>query len=149
MRTINDLGLQLIKEFEGFRSQPYLDSVGVATIGYGATHYTDGSKVTMKDKPIDEATANKLLQDLLNIEFCPKVASLIKVNVNDNQFSSMVCFAYNLGVNNLAQSTLLRCLNARNFNDAANEFLRWNKAGGIVLAGLTRRRQAEKALFLA
>lgn len=146
--TINDAGLKLIKDSEGFRSKPYLDAVSKATIGYGATHYEDGTPVSMQDKEITEEQASILLQHLLDNEFCPKVSKLIKVTVNSNQFSAIVCFAYNVGIGNLEQSTLLRCLNARNYNDAAQEFARWNKAGGIVLPGLVTRRAAEKALFL-
>jgi GH24 family phage-related lysozyme (muramidase) len=148
-RKINIAGLQLIKEFEGFRSKPYLDAVGVPTIGYGNTSYEDGTKVKMSDKAIDETRASQLLQNKVDDEFGPGVEKLVKVQINDNQFSALVSFAYNLGLHNLSQSTLLRCLNAKNYKDAADEFLRWNKAGGIVLPGLTRRREAERLLFLA
>lgn len=149
MATFNDKGLQLIKSFEGFRSAPYLDSVKIPTIGYGMTHYPDGTTVTMKDSPIDESTASNLLNKLIHTEFAPQVATLIKVPITDNQFSACVSFSYNVGVKNFKNSTLLRCINNKNPKDAANEFLRWNKANGIVLAGLTRRRQSEKALFEA
>lgn len=148
MRSINQAGLDLIKVSEGFRSKPYLDAVSKPTIGYGATFYKDGKAVTMKDNPITEEEASKLLNDLLNTEFCPKVEKLIKVQVTDNQFSAIVSFAYNVGLGNLQNSTLLRCLNAKNYKDAADEFLKWNKAGGIQLPGLVKRRQAERALFL-
>lgn len=148
MRSINQDGLQLIKDFEGFKSEPYLDAASKPTIGYGCTHYEDGITVTMNDNSINEERASELLQNLLNNEFCPKVEKLLNVKVNDNQFSAIVCFAYNVGIGNLLQSTLLRCLNAMNYTDASNEFQRWNKAGGIVLPGLVRRRAAEKALFL-
>lgn len=146
-RQINDAGLALIKQYEGFKSEPYLDAVSKPTIGFGSTFYADGTPVTMQDSPIDEDTASQLLQDLLDKNFCPKVESLIKVTVNDNQYSAIVCFAYNVGLGNLQQSTLLRCLNAKNWKDAANEFMRWNHAGGKVLAGLTARRKAESELF--
>lgn len=148
-RQINDLGLQLIKEFEGFKSKPYLDAVGKPTIGYGSTFYADGTPVATQDDAIDEATASELLTDKLNTEFCPGVEKLIKVNITDNQFSALVCLAYNIGLGNFGQSTVERCTNARNWDDAARAFLLWNKAGGIVLSGLTRRRQAESDLFRA
>lgn len=148
MRSINPEGLALIKEFEGFRGKPYLCPASKPTIGYGATHYADGHPVTMKDAPISQDQASLLLQQLLNEEFIPKVEKLIKVPVTDNQFSAIVCFAYNLGIGNLQQSTLLNCLNHKNYNDAAEQFPKWNKAGGQVLPGLVRRRDAEKALFL-
>ena len=145
---INDLGLQLIKTFEGFRSAPYTDMVGHVTIGYGTTFYADGSPVTMDDSPIDEPTASALMQTKLNTEFCPGVTKLITVTVTDNQFSAMICLAYNIGLGNFTQSTVLRCNNARNWQDAAQSFLLWNKAGGEVMPGLTRRRQAESTLYL-
>ena len=148
-RQINALGLQLIKEFEGFRSAPYLDAISKPTIGYGSTFYPNGTPVTMKDKAIDETAASKLMADKLNSEFCPGVERLLKVKVSDNEFAAMVCLAYNIGLGNFAQSTVLRCMNALNRPDAAHAFTLWNKAGGKVLAGLTRRRQAEMALFLA
>lgn len=147
-RQINQSGLELIKCFEGFRSKAYLDAVHIPTIGYGATHYEDGTKVTLNDPEITQERGLQLLKNLLNTEFCSKVERLIKVQVTDNQFSAIVSFAYNVGIGNFQQSTLLRCLNAKNYNDAAEEFKRWNKAGGIVLPGLVKRRQAEKELFL-
>lgn len=149
MPTFNDAGLQLIKSFEGFKPQPYLDAVSKPTVGFGSTFYEDGTPVKMSDPDIDEQRASDLLLNVLNTDFCPRVEALIKVPVNDNQYSAIVCFAYNVGIGNLEQSTLLRCLNAYNYNDAASEFLRWNKARGMVLPGLTRRREAEKALFLS
>jgi lysozyme len=149
MRTINQQGLELIKSFEGFKSAPYLDSVSKPTIGYGSTFYEDGSKVTMRDQPIDEDRASQLMANKLNSEFCPGVEKLVKVKVSNNEFAAMVCLAYNIGLGNFAQSTVLRCMNALNRADAAHAFTLWNKAGGVVLPGLTRRRQAEMALFLA
>lgn len=149
MRSITPEGLALIKEYEGFKSKPYLDAVSKPTIGYGATHYADGTPVTIKDAPISQDQASLLLQELLNTEFCPKVEKLIKVPVTDQQFSAVVCFTYNLGAHNLEQSTLLSCLNHKNYNDAAEQFGKWVKAGGQTLPGLVRRRAAEKALFLS
>lgn len=125
--------------------------VGKATIGYGTTFYQDGSSVTMQDAPIDEPTAAQLLQIKLNTEFCPGVEKLIKVTINDNQFASLVCLAYNIGLGNFTQSTVLRCTNAKNFNDAAMAFLLWDKGTvngeKVVIPGLQRRRQAESDLF--
>lgn len=148
-RQINEAGLKLIKDCEGFRSKPYLDSVSVPTIGYGVTHYQDGTKVTLQDDEISESEASDLLNDLLNAEFCPGVEKLIKVTITDNQFAACVCLAYNIGLHNFEQSTVLRCLNHKNWKDAADSFLLWNKAGGIVLPGLVKRRAAERQLFLS
>lgn len=147
-RKLNANGIQLIKTFEGFRSKPYLDSVSIPTIGYGATHYADGTKVTMNDHEITEVQASQLMEDLLNKEFCPRVEKLITATISDNQFAACVSLAYNIGTGNFEQSTVLRCTNFKNWNDAAQSFLLWNKAGGKVLDGLTRRRQAEKDLYL-
>ena len=147
-REINQAGLDLIKSFEGFKSKPYVDVAGKWTIGYGVHLYKDGTAVSKNDPPIDEATASDLLEDLINNEYIPQVLSVVKVNLTDNQLAATVSFTYNLGIGSLEQSTFLRCLNARNWEDAANSMLLWNKAGGIEQPGLTRRRAAEKALFL-
>jgi len=149
-RQINDAGLALIKNAEGFRSNAYPDPATKAepyTIGYGSTHYQDGTLVTMKDNPIDEPTASQLLKDLLNAEFCPKVEALLTVNVNDNQFAALCSLSYNIGIGNFKQSTVLRCTNFKNWQDAADSFLLWNKANGKVMPGLVARRQAESNLY--
>lgn len=146
-RKVNKAGIELIKSFEGLRLSPYLCPAKIPTIGYGTTYYEDGKKVTMQDPDITETRAEELL--VKHIEtFAKEVEAVIKVSLTDNQFAALVSFAYNLGTPNLKSSTLLRKLNAGDYAGAANEFERWNKAGGKVLAGLTRRRQAEKALFL-
>ena len=85
-------------------------------------------------------------QDLLNT--CRDVASLVKVTISDNQFAALVSFAFNVGSTALKNSSLLKKLNAKDYAGAANEFAKWNKGGGKVLAGLTRRREAERQLFL-
>jgi len=151
-RQINDAGLELIKSFEGFKSDPYPDpgtNGEPYTIGYGTTLYLDGTKVTLQDPPIDEPTANQLLQNLLNNEYCPQVESVITVTITDNQFAAAVSFCFNVGIGNLKQSTFLKCMNNYNFSDAAGALLLWNKSNGIVMSGLTKRRQAEKTLFLS
>jgi GH24 family phage-related lysozyme (muramidase) len=139
--STNDQGLTLVKSFEGLRLTAYQDAVGVWTIGYGTT---DGVKPGMQ---ITEQQAEDFLRrDIARFE--PAVASLVKVPLTSDQFSALVSFVYNLGPGSLQQSTLLRLLNQGNIQGAADEFPRWNKAGGRVLAGLTRRRNAERALFL-
>lgn len=142
-------GLELIKEFEGLSLKPYLDVVGVATIGYGSTYYEDGRLVTMEDEPITEERATELLQYTTDKIFGSFVNKVVKVEINQNQFDALVSFAYNLGNQSLKESTLLRHLNDGNYEDAANQFTRWVRAGGKVLAGLVRRREAEKELFLS
>lgn len=143
---LNNNGIQLIKEFEGCVLNAYLDSVKVPTIGFGATFYENGTKVKLEDK-INSKQADDLLVYHLNL-FTNKVKPLIKTILNDNQFSALVSFAFNLGIGNLKSSTLLKKLNI-NPNDLSikEEFLKWNKANSIVLKGLTRRRQAESNLY--
>lgn len=140
-------GLKLIKEFEGFRSKPYLCPANVPTIGYGATYYPDGKKVTMNDKPISEQYASQLLEGMLST-YEKAVDSYCRDDINQNQFDALVSFAYNLGNGALKSSTLLKKLNV-NPNDVTirDEFLKWVKAGGRTLQGLVRRRQAEADLY--
>lgn len=147
MKT-NAAGLALIKEFEGFVPTWYRDPVGVWTIGYGHTDSAGSPKyATSKNMKLTEAEASAILQrDLERYE--ADVARLVKVPLNENQHGGLVSFTYNLGAGNLGSSTLLRKLNAGDYAGAAAEFPRWNKAGGKVLAGLTRRRAAEQALFV-
>lgn len=143
MRTTKE-GLDLIKSCEGLRLKAYPDPATGGdpwTIGYG---HTGGVK------PTDVITAEKaeelLLQDILKFE--KGVSSLLKTNITDNQFSALVSFAFNLGLGNLQTSTLLKLLNSGKFKEAADQFPRWNKANGKEMAGLTKRRNLEKQLFL-
>lgn len=140
---ISKKGLDLIKHFEGLELKAYKDSVGVVTIGYGSTgpHVSMGMVITQ-----DQAEA-LLKQDVSRFE--KGVSDLVQVPLNQNQFDALVSFSFNLGLGNLKSSTLLRKLNSLDYSGAANEFTRWNKAGGVVLKGLTRRREAEKVLFLS
>lgn len=140
-RQTNASGVGLIKSFEGLRLKAYQDAVGVWTIGYGTTR---GVK---PGQEISEAQAEALLKTDLN-RFERDVSQAVRVPINDNQFAAIVSFTYNVGSGAMRSSTLLRKLNRRDIYGAANEFPRWNRAGGRVLAGLTRRRNAERALFL-
>lgn len=146
MKT-SDKGLALIKSFEGFSARPYLCPAGVPTIGYGATYYPDGKKVTMRDKPVLEADATAMLRSML-VQYENGVERYVQVPITQGQFDALVSFAYNLGLAALKGSTLLRLVNERNFVGAAAQFSRWNKASGKVLPGLTRRREAERKLFV-
>jgi lysozyme len=151
MRKINKAGLDLIKSFEGFSSKPYPDPGTGAepyTIGYGSTYYEDHTKITMQDSPISEDRALQLLEFEVN-EKATAVEKLVKVQLNDNEFAALVSFAYNCGIGNLTSSTLLKLLNANADKTAVgDQFLKWDHAAGKVMAGLTRRRQAERSLFL-
>lgn len=140
-------GINLIKQFEGCRLTAYQDSVGVWTIGYGWTQPVDGKPVA-KGMTITQQKANQLLTEGV-AQYENGVTNLVTVPLNQNQFDALVDFAYNLGVNALKGSTLLKKINAGDYAGAANEFRKWNKAGGKELAGLTRRREAEKSLFLS
>jgi len=140
-------GINLIKFFEGFRKQTYLDSVGVKTIGYG---HTKGVKLGMV---ITETKGEQLLsEDLAYFE--KRVLELVKIPLRQNEFDALVSFTFNVGEGNLKKSTLLKRLNklvyANNamLKEVSKEFLKWDKAGGKVLAGLTKRREAERELFL-
>ena len=145
---VNNAVLQLIKTFEGCLLNAYLDSVQVTTIGYGATFYEDGTKVKLGDR-ITQERANELLEWHIQ-EFAEGVSNLIKVDLNDNQFSALVSFAFNLGVGNLSKSTLLKKVNDNpNNHMIRTEFLKWNKAGGKTLNGLTARRNAEAKLYFS
>lgn len=132
----------LIKQFEGCKLDAYPDATGIATIGYGHTSPTCrlGDSITQ-----DQAEAY-LLRDVEKI--AGQVAAMFTMQPEQCQFDALVCFAFNVGTGNLAGSTLLRKLKAGDIAGAADEFLRWDKAGGHVLAGLTRRREAERELFL-
>jgi lysozyme len=147
VRQINKAGIDLIKSFEGLKLLPYLCSAKVPTIGYGTTFYEDGRKVSLQDPQITEARAEQLLATHLGA-FAAKVEKMVSVPMTDNQFAALCSFAYNCGPANLASSTLLKKMNAQDYAGAAQEFEKWNKAGGKALTGLTRRRQAEKALFM-
>ena len=148
---INETGLDLIKSFEGTRLAPYKCSAGIPTIGVGATFYQDGRKVAMTDPPITEVQATALLQFHLQ-KFEKDVLGLVKVPLGPNQFAALVSFAFNCGTGSLSISTLLKKLNVLDYPGAANEFLQWDKAKvnkkTVVVPGLTRRRKAEKELFL-
>ena len=143
----SDKGIALIKQFEGCKLTAYQDSVGVWTIGYGWTKPVDGKPIRA-GMTIKQETAELLLKTGL-VSYENDVSRLVKVDLTQGQFDALVSFTYNLGARSLSTSTLLRKLNAGDYAGAADEFLRWNKAGGKVLNGLTRRREAERALFLS
>lgn len=143
----SDKGIALIKQFEGCKLTAYQDSVGVWTIGYGWTQPVDGKPIRA-GMTIKQETAERLLKTGL-VSYESDVSRLVKVGLNQGQFDALVSFTYNLGARSLSTSTLLRKLNAGDYAGAADEFLLWNKAGGKVLNGLTRRREAERALFLS
>ena len=152
IRETSQEGLKLIKAFEGLHDlkqgpqgvyvEAYLDPVNVLTIGWGCTEGVyEGMTITV-------AQAEEMLQKELG-KFETAVANAVTVQINDNQFSALVCFSYNVGARALFESTLLKLLNQEKFQEAADQFPRWDKAGGQSLLGLSRRRRAERALFLS
>lgn len=141
MMKINSEGLELIKKSEGLVLHSYRDAVGVLTIGYG---HTGGVK---EGDNISKEKAEELLRlDLAKFE--AGVLSLVKVPLNENQFSSLVSFSYNVGLGNLKTSTLLNKLNKKDYKGASEEFPKWCHAGGRTLQGLVKRRELERQLFL-
>jgi lysozyme len=140
MKT-NEAGKRLIKSFEGCRLTAYKCPAGVWTIGYGETAGVhEGMVITQEqaDQMFDSALARYEIP----------VMNVVAVPLNENQFSALVSLSYNIGNGAFGRSTLLRKLNESDYSAAAEQFLVWNKGGGKVLNGLTRRREAERALFL-
>ena len=148
---ISQNGLDFIKKKEAFRANPYYDSVGVATIGYGATKYPNGQKVKITDPAITEKYASQMLLDMIENEYQKPVQKLVTSDINQNQFDSLVSFTYNVGVGAFSQSTLLKKVNENpnNKEQIKYQFSRWNKAGGNVLNGLINRRNDEIDLYFS
>ncbi len=164
-RDISDAGIQLIQKFEGLPDgnpatvnlDPYLDPVDIWTIGWGHVLYLNGKRL---DGEVNRASAYAMFPDGITVNEATvmlradlvstarDVQRLVTVAVNDNEFSSLISFAFNLGTGNLASSTLLKLLNNDERKAAAEQFGRWVLAKGVKLPGLVRRRQAERDLFL-
>ena len=133
-------GISLIKSFEGCELTAYRCSADVPTIGYGHTAgVSDGDTCTQEEAEI------MLAEDL--VEFEDYVKKYVETNLQQNEFDALVAWTYNLGPNNLSESTLLKELNAGNLEEVPRQMKRWNRAGGEVLDGLIRRREAESRLF--
>jgi len=147
VNQISPKGLSLIKRFESVKLKPYLCPGGIPTISIGCTYYEDGTKVKMTDAPISEARAMDIFLNVIK-HYERSVDSFCRDDINQNQFDALVSFCYNLGAGALKSSTLLKKVNANPNDELIRlEFLKWNKAGGKVLNGLTLRRQAEAELY--
>lgn len=144
-RDISADGIALVKHFEGLYLKAYQDSVGVWTIGWGHTGLTHKDGTVKAGRVITRDEAGTLLRYDMDF-FEGRVCRFISVPLSDDEYAALVSFDFNTG--GLGDSTLRRKLNAGDRAGAANEFQRWNKAGGRVLAGLTRRRKSERNLFL-
>ena len=139
--------IDLITKFEGFSSKVYKCPAGRFTIGFGSTFYADGKPVGEKDKPITKAQGEELLLSTLKTyEEC--VSYLVKRPLTQNQFDSLVSFAYNVGCGSFKMSTLRKLINIDPNNPLIEEqFLKWCRSNGKVLKGLLNRREAESALY--
>lgn len=146
---LDNKGYLLITKHEGLKLKPYLCPAKIPTIGYGNTYYPDGKRVTLLDKDITKQQAFDMFKEIAN-RFAKRVDALVTSNINQNQFNALVSFAYNVGTGNFSSSTLLKKVN-KNPDDLTikDEFLRWNKAGGKVLNGLTNRRNEEADLYFS
>ena len=134
-------GLALIKKFEGCELKAYQCSAGVWTIGYGHT------KDVVEGMEITQEQAEQMLVDELH-EYESYINKYVTVALSQNQFDARVSWVYNLGPANLSASTMLKVLNSGEYEDVPAQMKRWNKAGGKVLEGLIRRREAEACLFV-
>ena len=143
---ISDEGLELIKKFEGVRLKAYQDSVGVWTIGYGTTRI--GGNPVQEGQTITQQQADELLRQHIAKEVQPAVYGKVKAPITQSMFDALCSFTYNLGGGTLGRSTLCSELNSTKYEECANLFPDYNKAGGKVLAGLTKRRVAEQQLFM-
>jgi len=137
---ISNKGLDLIKFYEGLELEAYKCAAGVLTIGYGWTHdVKEGDTIT-------EERAEELLKEGI-VQYENAVHDLVDVPLEQHQFDALVSWVYNLGKANLAASTLLKKVNAQEFDEVPDQIRRWNKAGGKVLEGLTKRRESEAKLW--
>ena len=137
---ISEDGLELIKKFEGCETSAYQDNVGVWTIGFGHTKgVEEGQTCSIED-------AESMLADEMD-EYEGYINNMVKVDLQQHEFDSLVAWVYNLGPTNLGESTMLKVLNGGQFDRVPDEMNRWTRAGGEILEGLVRRRQAESLMF--
>lgn len=136
----------MIRRFEGLRLKPYLCPAGVPTIGYGATTYEDGTRVTLFDPPITEARAEALLEHQIMRRFLPAVMRLCTGADSTGRVAGLIDFAFNLGEGQLAASTLRRKVNAGEWEEVPAQHRRWNRAAGRVMPGLVKRCEARAAM---
>ena len=141
------VALALMRRFEGLYLTPYLCPAGVPTIGFGATYYEDGTRVTLFDAAITRERAEQLLINTVRAVYLPQVMRLCPGIDNANRLAALIDFTFNLGASALKHSTLRRKLNAGAWDAVPAELRKWVKGGGKVLRGLVIRREAEAALI--
>lgn len=137
----------LARRFEGCYLRPYLCPAGVPTIGYGATYYEDGSRVTLLDPQITIDRAEELLLWMVRTKYLPAVIRLCPGIDDPLRLAAIIDFTFNLGAGNLQASTFRKRINAGRWEDVPDELRKWVKGGGRVLAGLVKRRAAEAVLI--
>lgn len=137
---LNDAGYALLRIHEGLRLKAYMCAGGVLTIGYGHT----GNVMPLQQITVD-AAEQLLKQDVMRFE--DGVAHAVRVPLNDNQFSALVCFAFNVGMGAFAGSTLLNLLNRKWYSQVPAQLMRWTRARGVELPGLVARRRDEAELW--
>jgi lysozyme len=137
----------LARRFEGLVLHPYLCSAGVPSIGYGATYYLDGRRVTLRDPPITRAEAEVLLREMVRTIYLPAVLKLCPNIDTPERLAALIDFTFNLGAGNLKVSTLRKRVNSGDWAAAKEEIMKWIRGGGRVLRGLFLRRGAERNLM--
>lgn len=137
----------LCRRFEGLSLTPYLCPAGVPTIGYGATHYLDGRRVTLSDPAISREAAERLLSRMVRLTYLPAVIRLCPGVDDAARLAALVDFTFNLGAGRLKSSTLRKRVNAGDWDQVPLELMKWTRGGGRVLRGLVLRRQAERRLL--
>lgn len=146
-RDISEKGYAIIREFEGFKAEAYLDTGGVWTIGFGTIKYPNGQRVKKGDTCTREQAEQWLKNDCKWVDAC--LDKYVTSKPTQNQFDALASFVYNIGETAFAKSTMLTLLNQNNFTAAANQFDRWVFDNGKRITGLANRRTKEKALFLS
>jgi lysozyme len=145
---INERSLDLIKDFEGFSSKTYKDVAGIWTIGFGSIYGFDHKRITQDHRDITKEEATVLMENHLKSTE-DRVARLVNVPLTENQYGALCSFSYNVGTGAFQRSTARMKLNRENYQGCADEFLKWKYARKRVIAGLLRRREAERELFLS
>jgi lysozyme len=137
----------LCRRFEGLFLSPYLCPAGVPTIGYGSTHYLDGTPVRLTDPPISRALAEQMLVQSIRRTYLPAVLRLCPGIDSPQRLAAIIDWCYNLGAGQLSASTLRKRINSGRWIDVPIEIRRWNRGGGRVLRGLVLRREAEAVMI--